>query len=304
MTDFSVTILGSSAALPTERRQCSAQLVQIQNQLLLIDCGENTQVALRKQKVKLQKISQIFISHLHGDHFLGLPGLLFTLHLLGRTDPVCVFSPKGLKEIMEQLLFVSKTTLNYELIFTDITDSSDDIIFNTKKFFVRKIPLLHKIETYGFLIKEKQDLLNIRKEIIEEYALTVDEIKKIKQGEDYITSSGKRIPNKDLILSSKELRSYAYFSDTAFFPEVSSIIKDIDVLYHEATFEAKADVLAKEKFHTTSEQAAQMALLANVKLLVIGHISARYKDATPLLEEAKKIFPNTLLAEDEMKISV
>ena len=304
MSDFSVTILGSSAALPTERRQCSAQLVQIHNQALLIDCGENTQVALRKQRIKLQKINHIFISHLHGDHFLGLPGLIFTLHLLGRTEPLFIFSPKGLKEIIEQLIFVSGTTLNYDLRFVELSENSDETILDTKKFYVKKIPLLHKIETYGFLVGEKQDLLNIRKDIIKKYALTIDEVKEIKQGSDYTTPQGERIPNGKLILPPKELRSYAYCSDTAFFPEILDRIKGVNLLYHETTFEAKAEDLAKEKFHTTSEQAARMALLADAKVLVIGHISARYKDATPLLEEAKQIFQNTLLAEDGMIVPV
>ncbi|MDL2314627.1 ribonuclease Z [Bacteroidales bacterium OttesenSCG-928-C19] len=302
--DFSVTILGSSAALPTERRQCSAQLVQIHNHALLIDCGENTQVALRKQRLKLQKISHVFISHLHGDHILGLPGLLFTLHLLGRTEPMYVFSPKGLKEVIDQLLLVSNTTLNYDLHFIELAEDSNEIILDTEKFYVKKFPLLHKIETYGFLIQEKQDLLNIRKDVVKKYTLTIDEIKKIKQGEDYITPSGERISNKELILPPKELRSYAYCSDTAFFPDIIDTIKGTTVLYHETTFEANAEALAKEKFHTTSVQAAQMANLISAKQLIIGHISARYKDATPLLEEAKSVFQNTLLAEDGMRIEI
>lgn len=293
---FELLILGSSAATPTANRNPTAQLLNIAERFFLIDCGEGTQMQMRKYKARFQSVNHIFISHLHGDHFYGLPGFLASIHLLGRKNELTIYGPKELEEIITMIHKHSDTYLNYPLKFIHTQNTSKQLIFEDEKVEVYSLPLKHRIATTGYLFKEKQLFRNIDKYKLEKMNVSFAEIHKLKQGLDAIDNNGNVIKNSELTLDPKKQRSYAFCSDTKFFEELATDIKDVDLLYHESTFlEEKAD-RAKQTFHSTAKQAAQMAMLANVQKLILGHFSARYVNLEEFLEEAKPIFPNTELA--------
>ena len=293
---FELLILGSSAATPTANRNPTAQLLNIAERFFLIDCGEGTQMQMRKYKARFQSVNHIFISHLHGDHFYGLPGFLASMHLLGRKNELTIYGPKELEEIINMIHKHSETYLNYPLNFVYTQNTSKQLIFEDEKVEVYSLPLKHRIATTGFLFKEKPLFRNIDKYKLEKMNVSFAEIHKLKQGLDAIDNNGNIIKNNELTLDPIKQRSYAFCSDTKFFEELSNDIKDVDLLYHESTFlEEKAD-RAKQTFHSTAKQAAQMAVLANAQKLILGHFSARYGHLEEFLEEAKPIFPNTELA--------
>lgn len=294
MLPFEVTVLGSSSATPTSSRNPTAQVVNLHERFFLLDCGEATQIQIRRFKVKIQRIDHIFISHLHGDHYLGLPGLLGTMHLLGREKELHIYSPPGLKEIIDTNHYHSKTFLKYELIFHVIEDKAR--IFEDDKLSVETIPMNHRIPCYGFLFREKQLPRNIIKEKLEEYSIPVQEIQKIKEGNDFVSSDGKKIPNSELTLPPSSPRSYAYCSDTLYNESFIDQIKNVNLLYHEATFAEDMANRAVETYHSTAKQAGAIAQKANVRQLIIGHYSARYRELDVLLKETKDIFDNTVLA--------
>jgi ribonuclease Z len=293
---FELLILGSSAATPTANRNPTAQLLNIAERFFLIDCGEGTQMQMRKYKARFQSVNHIFISHLHGDHFYGLPGFLASMHLLGRKNELTIYGPKELEEIINMIHKHSETYLNYPLNFVYTQNTSKQLIFEDEKVEVYSLPLKHRIATTGYLFKEKPLFRNIDKYKLEKMNVSFAEIHKLKQGLDAIDNNGNIIKNNELTLDPIKQRSYAFCSDTKFFEELSNDIKDVDLLYHESTFlEEKAD-RAKQTFHSTAKQAAQMAVLANAQKLILGHFSARYGHLEEFLEEAKPIFPNTELA--------
>ncbi len=293
---FELLILGSSAATPTANRNPTAQLLNIAERFFLIDCGEGTQMQMRKYKARFQSVNHIFISHLHGDHFYGLPGFLASMHLLGRKNELTIYGPKELEEIINMIHKYSETYLNYPLNFVYTQNTSKQLIFEDEKVEVYSLPLKHRIATTGYLFKEKPLFRNIDKYKLEKMNVSFAEIHKLKQGLDAIDNNGNIIKNNELTLDPIKQRSYAFCSDTKFFEELSNDIKDVDLLYHESTFlEEKAD-RAKQTFHSTAKQAAQMAVLANAQKLILGHFSARYGHLEEFLEEAKPIFPNTELA--------
>ena len=297
MLPFELTILGSSSATPTSSRHPTAQILNHNERFFLIDCGEATQIQLRRFKFKIQRIDHIFISHLHGDHFLGLPGLLGSMHLLGREKKLHIYSPPGLEEIIKVTHFHSKTFLKYNIVFHTIeTESGSKIIFEDDKLMVETIPMNHRIACYGFLFREKKMLKNIIKEKLEEYNIPIQEIQRIKEGHDFITDHGKTISNAEITTEPPASRAYAYCSDTLYNESFIQQIKNVNLLYHEATFGMDMITRAKETYHSTAEQAATIAQKADANQLIIGHYSARYKELEPLLIEAKKIFHNTLLA--------
>jgi len=296
MLPFEVTVLGSSSATPTATRHPTAQVLNIHERFFLLDCGEATQIQLRRFKFKIQRIDHIFISHLHGDHYLGLPGLLGTMHLLGRDKELHIYSPPGLKEIIDTNHYHSKTFLNYDLNFHVLEGKSSARIFEDDKITVETIPMNHRIPCYGFLFKEKEPLRNIIGEKIAEYNIPVQQIQEIKKGEDFISPEGKRIPNSELTLPPHPARSYAYCSDTLYNESFIEQIKNVNLLYHEATFAEDKAERAIETHHCTAKQAGAIAQKANVKKLIIGHYSARYKDLDVLLNETKQVFENTVLA--------
>ncbi len=293
---FELLILGSSAATPTANRNPTAQLLNIAERFFLIDCGEGTQMQLRKYKARFQSINHIFISHLHGDHFYGLPGFLASMHLLGRKNELTIYGPKELEELITMLHKHSDTYLNYPLNFIHTQNITKQLIFADDKVEVYSLPLKHRIATTGYLFREKPLPRNVDKYKLEKLNVSFAEIHKLKQGLDAVDNAGNTIKNLNLTLDPPKQRSYAFCSDTRFFEELAQDIKDVDLLYHEATFlEEKID-RAKQTFHSTAKQAAQMAVLANAQQLILGHFSARYSDLNEFLEEAKPIFNNTELA--------
>lgn len=293
---FELLILGSSAATPTANRNPTAQLLNIAERFFLIDCGEGTQMQMRKYKARFQSVNHIFISHLHGDHFYGLPGFLASMHLLGRKNELTIFGPKELEDIISMIHKHSETYLNYPLKFVYTQNNTKQLIFEDEKVEVYSLPLKHRIATTGYLFKEKPLSRNIDKYKLEKLNVSFAEIHKLKQGFDAVDNNGKIIANKDLTFEPPKQRSYAFCSDTKFFEELSNDIKGVDLLYHESTFlEEKID-RAKQTFHSTAKQAAQMAIAAKAQKLILGHFSARYGHLEEFLEEAKPIFPNTELA--------
>jgi ribonuclease Z len=298
MQNFELTILGCSSATPTSTRNPTAQLLNIADRFCLIDCGESTQIQLRKYKIKFQRINQIFISHLHGDHYLGLLGLLSSMHLLGRTSELHLYCPEELKEVIDVQLRVSQTYLKYTIVYHFHKYVDNELIFEDDKFTVKTVVLTHRIPCCGFIFTEKPLPSSITKETIEHYKIPLEQIHAIKNGADLVTPSGDIIANSKLVAAQPPVRSYAYCSDTAYDERIIEIIKDVTLLYHEATFMHDMLPRAVDTFHSTALQAATIAKKAQVAQLMIGHYSARYKDLQPLLEEAKTVFVNTVLAKE------
>lgn len=301
---FEITILGCGSASPTSFRNPSAQIVQVQDRSFLIDCGEGTQVQIRKHKIRMQNINHIFISHLHGDHYFGLVGLLSTFHLLGRDKELHVYGPKDLKNIIYTQLKASKTYLKYELHFYALNFDAKQLLFEDKRVEVYSFPMRHSIEVCGFVVQEKVKPRKINRKAIDAFEVPVYELNNIKEGADYKMENGQVIDNAKLTFEPNPSVSYAYCSDTSFYPEMVDSIQNVSLLYHEATFGKDLEKLAKQTKHSTAEQASIIAKEANVKQLLIGHYSTRYTDLNVLLEEAKEVFENTLLASDGMKISL
>ena len=301
---FELKILGSNSATPAYGRHHTAQLLKIRAHNFLIDCGESTQTQLTRYKCKTIRINHIFISHLHGDHYLGLMGLIFTLHLLQRKDDLYIYGQRGLQEIITTQLKYSDTSLNYKIHFHELRTDKPELLFEDKYLTVESFPLNHRIACCGFIFKEKPKPLRLNKEKLPEN-LTLAQIGTLKKGEDVLSESGDLIyKNSDLTLPPRKSRSYAYCSDTKYDESIIPIIKGVDLLYHEATFLQEKAFWAEQTFHSTTEQAAGIAKAAKVKQLVIGHYSARYKDLTPFLEEAKSVFDNTYLATEGESIHI
>jgi len=295
MTDFQVTILGSGSAVPTALRNPSAQMLQSGNRRFLIDCAEGTQIQMIKYQVSRKSLSHIFISHLHGDHYFGLIGLISTLHLYGREQPLHIFGPKPLEEIVHLQLKYSGTQLKYSLLFHVLREA--EMIYEDSMLEIRCFPLSHQIPTWGFVFREKQKERNLRKDFVAHYAPGVEQMHRIKQGSDFVLPDGSILKNKEMTTAPPLPRSYAYCSDTVYDQKIVPFIRSVDMLYHEATFDDAMANIAAEKFHSTARQAAQIAAEAGVGKLLLGHFSARFTDVSHLLEEARCVFANTLLSE-------
>lgn len=301
---FSLTILGCSSALPTSTRFSSAHVLNLHERYFLIDCSEGTQIQLRKYKVKFSKINHIFISHLHGDHFFGLFGLISTFNIIGRQHELHIHAFPELQHIIETCLNIPEFQLSFPLTFHALNHSQNCLLFEDDKIEIRSFPLKHRISSCGFIFKEKPAQKNIKKEAIDKYHFSIKEMVDIKLGEDYKSPNGEIIANETITIAPPAPRSFAYCSDTIYNKRLVSVVENVDLLYHEATFMDNEKHRAKETFHSTALQAGEIAKSANVKKLVIGHFSARYKDLTPLLNEAKSVFENTVLASDGLKIEV
>ncbi len=300
---FEVLILGCGAATPTSRHNPSSQLVNIHDKLFLVDCGEGTQMELRRNKVKFQKIQHIFISHLHGDHYLGLLGLISSMHLLGRKSTLHLYGPAELKELVELNLRVSQTYLDYPLVY-HITDEKRQIkLFEDKSLEVHSFPLKHRIPCTGFLFMEKQKQHKIHKDIIVEYRLSPSQIIQLKKGENVETNRGILTVEQACILADKP-KSYAYCSDTMYWERLVDFISGVDLIYHESTFLNSEKERAKQTYHSTAEQAAKMAALLGAKKLILGHYSSRYTDLQPFIEQAKPFFENVILADEGMVVAL
>jgi ribonuclease Z len=292
-------ILGCHSATPRSVAFPSAQVLETGNELLLIDAGEGMQIQLRKYKHKFNKIKYIFISHLHGDHFYGLVGFLSTLRLIGREKEMHIFAPEGLKKLTELQFQITQTDINYPLFFHELTRTESELILDTDKFSVTTIPLKHRLYTNGFLIKEKPALRKLNIEAVKRYPeIETWAYHNLKRGKDFIREDGSRIPNDELTLPPPPVKSYAYCSDTAYNPSIIPLIKEVDLLYHEATFLEKDKHLAEKTKHSTARQAAQIAKEADVKQLVLGHFSSRYPDERIFIEEAKEIFDKVDIAQE------
>ena len=302
--NFSVTILGSSSAIPTLNRFTSSQVVNYDNKLFLIDCGEGTQMQLRKYEIKINRINHIFISHLHGDHYLGLMGLLSSYHLMGRKKDLHVYSPPELEEIIEIQKKVAGALFQYEVIFHILTDENEGIIYEDDKLTVSSVKLLHRVPTFGFIFNEKKKEKKIYKEAIAAYSLSIDDILNIKRGVKFYDKKGNPVPENLLTCPDEPSKMYAYISDTAYNEAIVNRIKNVDLLYHEATFGEEMKKIAAEKFHSTALEAATIAKKAHAKELIIGHFSARYSTVDPLLKEARSVFKNSVCVEEGMNYIV
>ncbi len=300
-----LTILGCHSATPRSFAHPTSQYLEINNRNFLIDCGEGTQTQLRKYKIKFSKIKHIFISHLHGDHFYGLIGLISTFSLLNRQTELHIFGPKGIKDIINLQLKLTKSWMEYPIHFHELSSKKSEMIFEDKKVEVYTIPLKHRIYTNGYLFKEKQKERNLNINEIRKYKeIEICDLQNLKNGKNFIKSNGDIIKNETLTTNPPPILKYAFCSDTAYFEDIIPIIDQCDLLYHESTFlEDKAE-LAKKTRHSTAKQAATIAYKANVKKLLLGHYSSRYKDENLFLQEGKTVFSNIELSQEGKIFSV
>ncbi len=293
---FEVTTLGTGAALPARGRYPTAQLLNIHEALYLIDCGEGTQERLREAGVNFHRIEHVFISHLHGDHYLGLVGLISSMHLMGRKAPLHVHAARELKEIIDLQLQVSGTYLRYPLHFHPLIPANGVVVLEDTRVVVATLALKHRIACTGFVFRERPAPRNLRKEmlpVIPHFKRTA-----VKQGEDLVFPDGTSYKNEALTTDPAPVRAYAYCSDTAYNEELIPFIRNVDLLYHEATFTRMLEARARETAHSTAEQAAKLARAAGARRLLLGHFSSRYKGVEELLNEAQEVFPATQASED------
>jgi ribonuclease Z len=287
-----LTILGCYAATPRTITNPTAQVLEIKNRMFLIDCGEGTQVQLRKNKIKFSKINHIFISHLHGDHFFGLVGLISTFMLLNRESDLHVYGPRGIKEIILLQLRYGNSFTGYNLFFHELQSKESVVLFEDEKVLVKTIPMNHRIYTNGFLFQEKNRERKLNIDKIQNLEIDVVYYQKIKYGGDITLADGLVIPNSAITFEPEHEKTYAFCSDTVYDEQLIPFIEGVDVLYHESTFLENEKHLAEKTKHSTAKQAAKMALRANVKQLVLGHYSTRYESIELFKEEAETVFPH------------
>jgi len=298
-----VTILGCYSATPRTFNHPTSQVLDIANHLFLIDCGEGTQVELRRHRVKFSRIKHVFISHLHGDHFFGLIGLISTFSLLGRETDLHIYGPKGIKEVITLQLKISKSWTSYKLFFHELTSQSPELIYDDDKVSVETIPLDHRVYTNGFLFKEKEGDRKLLMNEVLNYEIDKAYYRSIKKGKDVTLDDGTVVKNELLTGPPAPIKSYAFCSDTAYLPSITEQIKKVTALYHESTFLDTHLHLCKATKHSTAKQAAQIANKAEVKQLILGHYSTRYDSINLFKEEAQIYFENVVLAEDGKTIS-
>ena len=302
--NFTLNILGTASALPTVNRYPSAQVLDVRGRLFLIDCGEGVQMQIRRQHLSILKLDTVFISHLHGDHTFGLFGLLSTMSMLGRTAPLHIYAPEAFGKILSDFMASFGEGFKFDPVHHTVAADAPVKIFETRSLEVLAFPLRHRIETYGYLFREKTPMKNVRKEAIDRFGLTLSEIGSLKRGEDVVREDGTVICNSEAAYQPYEPRSFAYCSDTASFPELSGWIKGVDLLYNETTFPQEYEALAKATFHSTTVQAAACARDAGVGKLVAGHYSSRFPDVSFYLDEIRSIFPETVLGREGMVIDI
>lgn len=291
---LALTILGNNSAIPAFDRHPTAQVLQTQEETYLIDCGEGTQMQIAKYKIRRSKINYIFISHLHGDHYFGLIGLITSMSLLGRTQPLHLYGPADLQKILQLQMDAAKTVLNYEFYFHPLTEEGE--IMNNNKMTVRCFKTQHRIECWGFYFKEKRNPRKIDAERIKSFDIPASFYEKLQHGEDYTTKKGTIVPNDEVTIAAPAPKSYAYCADTIFDEGLVDKVKNADLLYHEATYLKDNEKKAAERFHSTTIQAAMIAEKSGAKKLLIGHFSAKYELLDDFLSETTAVFPNTELA--------
>ena len=293
-----LTILGCYSATPRSMTNPTAQVLEIKNHMFLIDCGEGTQVQLRKAKIKFSRIQHIFISHLHGDHFFGLPGLISTFRLLGREKELHIYGPKGIKESITLFLKLGDSWTNYPLIFHELTSKESEVIFEDHRVTISTIPLKHRVYTNGFLFQEKPNPRTLNVDAVKRYKIDKSQFQNIKNGKDIFLEDGRCIQNTKLTLDPPRAKSYAFCSDTVYSETIVPEITKVTALYHESTFLESELHLCQKTKHSTARQAGLIAKKAEVNTLILGHYSTRYKSIELFKEEAKEVFSNVELAED------
>lgn len=291
---LALTILGNNSAIPAFGRNPTAQVLQTQEDIFLIDCGEGTQMQISKYKIRKSRISHIFISHMHGDHYFGLIGLLTSMSLLNRTQDLHLHAPPLLKEVIDLQLNAANTTLTYKVHFHPL--NNEGVIANTNKISVGCFKVKHRIECWGFIFNEIKKPRSIDAERVRSYEIPASFYEQLQKGEDYITKKGTIISNEELTIAASKPRSYAYCADTIYDESLALKIKGVDLMYHEATYLKDQHARAAKRFHSTTVQAAEIAKLAAVKKLLIGHFSSKYELLDEFLNEAKEVFENTELA--------
>lgn len=293
-----LTVLGCYAATPRSLNNPTSQVLEVKNHLFLIDCGEGTQVQLRRNRIRFSRINHIFISHLHGDHFFGLPGLVSTFRLLGRKTELHIYGPKGIKEAITLFLKLGDSWTNYPLIFHELTSPRSEIVFQDRVIEVSTIPLQHRIYTNGFLFREKIGERKLNVKAVAKYRIDKCYFQNIKNGKDIVLDNGQLVPNEVLTFDPPAPKSFAFCSDTQYSEEIIPLIREVDVLYHEATFLETEKELAPKTKHSTAKEAAAIAKKAKVGKLILGHFSTRYPSIDLFRQEATTIFSEVELADD------
>lgn len=302
--NFELNILGCGSAKPTTRHQPTSQILNVRGKFFMIDCGEGVQTQMQKMGLSMMNIGHIFISHNHGDHVFGLPGLVGTMDLLGRTAELHIHGPLQVGDFIDFLLKTFYTDIGYKLIFHPVDVHQHTLVYEDRSITVYSIPLQHRLPTCGYLFKEKPGLPHIRREMIDAFNIPVSQINNIKAGAFWTTEDGTIIPHERLTTPAKSPRSYAYCSDTVYLPELKDILHGVTLLYHEATYMHERALRAEQTRHTTALQAATLARDAKVEQLCVGHFSASLKDENALLHEAQSVFPNTILANEGLVVSI
>lgn len=298
MQPFTVKILGCGSALPTQRHNASSQIVEVRGKCFMIDCGEGTQVQLRRAHVHFNKIMAVFISHLHGDHCFGLPGLISTLGMLGRTEPLQIYAPAEFEQMFSMQMSLFCANIGYEVVFHGVDTAASSVIYSDRSLDVTTVPLNHRVGCCGFIFREKPTLPHIRRDVTDFYGVPVHQLNNIKNGADWTLPDGTIVPNDRLTLPADKPRAYAYCSDTKYMPALYKQLEGVNLLYHESTYCEADSQRAALYYHTTARQAAQTAKEAGAGKLVLGHFSARYTDEETLLGEAREVFENTVLANE------
>lgn len=298
MEPFKVHILGCGSALPTLQHNASSQIVELREKLFMIDCGEGTQIQLRRSRIHFSKIIAVFISHLHGDHCFGLPGMISTFGMTGRTAPLHIYAPAAFEPILDQTLSFFCQGLEFKVVFHAVDTTQNKVVYEDRSLTVETIPLQHRIDCCGYLFREKPILPHIRRDMIDFYKIPISQINNIKAGADWVTPEGEVIANSRLTTPAEPARSYAYCSDTRYIKTLHELVKGVSTLYHESTYSAEDAERAQLYWHSTSQDAARVARDASVGKLLLGHFSARYNNESQLLEEAKEIFPNSYLTRE------
>lgn len=304
MEPFKIHILGCGSALPTLKHNASSQLIEMRGKCFMVDCGEGAQMQFRRSHIHFSKLNAIFISHMHGDHCFGLMGLLSTLGMLGRTSKLRIYAPKDYEPLFRQQVEFFMQTMEYEMEMIPIDTEKQQVIYEDHSLTVETVPLQHRVPCCGFIFREKSTLPHIRRDMIDYYGIPVSQINNIKNGADWTNEDGDVIPNARLVQPADSPRSYAYCSDTRFMPALKEQVKGVTVLYHESTYTSEQEDRAKIYYHSTACQAATIAAGAGVGTLLLGHYSARYNDEQVLLEEAKAVFPNSILTQEGMVFDI
>ncbi|MBR5567729.1 MAG: ribonuclease Z [Bacteroidales bacterium] len=301
--NFTLNVMGTASALPTTERYPSAQVLDVRGRLFMMDCGEGAQIQLRKVGVSFLRIEHICLSHIHGDHIFGLFGLLSTMSLLGRSAPLRIYAPKTFRPILDFFMVQFGEGVQFEIDYVELDMKEPQVVYENRTLELLAFPLNHRVETFGYIIREKMPPFNVRKEAVQKYDLTLSEIGTLKRGENVV--------REDIVITNAEAayrkykpRSYAYCSDTAPFPELAEWVKGVDLLYHEATFPADMAEMAEKTFHSTTLQAAQVAKDAGVGRLLVGHYSSRFPSVEFFLDELRSVFPESHLASDLLEIEI